>query len=375
VLRLKQVLVAPAAVMAGWIVVRKLIFVFGCAAIAISCAPHTASAAEDGKRTVDVPRYGVRTRVPQAWSLIDWGTGERAFELMLPQDRGSKVGFVRCTMTPAPESLEALEKKVIVAVDDPAAKPQVTRTLKADEIAPLASPAWPEDLVKRFSRRLAIEWECEDSDGRRWYERTIYVIGDGLMYAFSIESDEAHYDSFALDFKEMFAELRIKTPDNKLQQLESGHWLQRDFRFGLKLPEKWRPVFSVSDRALFFATGNAHGMFTDSITVHASLLQPQNLEQLKLDIPERTKKLDPSAAVECRIVDHAGVKVLETVVRSKRRGIETTTLERRFQTRQRNYEVKLNCLTEEFGKREEEFRAALETFIELAPVDRSGNAT
>ena len=69
------------------------------------------------------------------------------------------------------------------------------------------------------------------------------------------------------------------------------------------------------------------------------------------------------------------MKVLETVVRSKRRGIETTTLERRFQTRQRNYEVKLNCATEEFGKREEEFRAALETFIELAPVDRSGNAT
>ena len=343
--------------------------------LTIAFVATTAAAAEDGKRTVDVPRYGVRTRVPQAWSLIDWGTGERAFELLLPQDKGSKVGFVRCTMTPAPESLEAIEKTARVAIVDPSAKPQVTRKLKTDEIAPLTSPAWPEDLVKRFSRRLVIEWECEDSDGRRWYERTIYVIGDGLMYAFTLETDEAHYDSFALDFKEMLADLKIRAPDIKLTQLESGHWLQRDFRFGLKLPDNWRPVFSASDRALFFATGNAHGTFTGSITVHASLLQPQNFEQLKLDIPELTKKADPGATVECRIVDHAGVKVLETLVRTKRNGFETTALSRRFQTRQRNYEVKLNCATEEFGKREAEFRAALETFFELAPAERNGNAT
>lgn len=371
----KQLLLAPAAVLAAWIIVRRLLIIFGSALLLFAYGGFEVSAAEDGKRGVDVPHYGVRTRVPQAWSLIDWGTGERAFELVLPQDKGSKVGFVRCTMSPAPESLEALEQKVNVSVDDPKTKPKVVRRLKADEIAPLASPAWPDDLVKRFGRRLTIEWECEDAEDRHWYERTVYVIGDGLLYAFALETDEAHYDSFALDFQEMLAALKIKTPDTKLQQLESGHWLQRELRFGLKLPEKWRPMFSDGGRALFFATGDAHGTFTDSLAVRASLLQPQNLEQLKLDIPERTKKIDPTAEVECRIIDERGVKILETLIRSKKQGVATTSLERRFQTRQRNYEVKLNCATEVFGKRESEFRAALDTFFELAPAERSSNAT
>jgi len=332
-------------------------------------------AAEDGKRTVDVPRFGVRTRVPQAWSLSDWGTNDRAFELQLPQDRGSKVGHVRCTLSVAPASLEDVQRTARVAVDDSTAKLKVTRKLRVDEIAPLATPAWPEDLVRKFSRRLAIEWECEDSEGRRWYERSVYLIGDGMMYVLSIDSDEAHYDAFALDFKDMCAEMKIKTLDSKLEHLESGHWLQREYRFGLKLPEKWRPVFSLNDRTLFYAAGNAHGTFNDALTVHAAVLQPLDLEKLKADIPEQVKKRDPAATVECRIVEIGSINVLETLVRTKRGHLETTTLERRFQTRRRNYEVKLQCATEEFKQREAEFRTVLDSFMELAPVDTSGNTT
>lgn len=367
-LRINQhLLLAPAAVLAGWIVVRKLIFVFGCAMLLIASGDRFASAADDGKRAVEVPRYGVRTRVPQAWTLIDWGSNERAFELQLPQDKGSKVGYVRCTMTPAPESLEALRKEVGVAVDDPNAKPKITRKLKTDELASLKSPAWPEDLVKQFGRRLTIEWECEDTEGRRWYERTVYVIGDGLQYAFAIETDEAHYDSYSLDFKEMLAELRIKTPGNNITQMKSGHWLQGDYRFGLKLPKNWRPVFSVNSRILIFATGSAHGTFTDTLSVQASVSQPLNFEQLKIDITERALKLDPKATVENRIVDFPEAKVLETLISSKKRGIETTTLERRFRTPQRNYHLRLESTSEEFGKREKEFVEALDSFFELPP--------
>ncbi|MCE9605579.1 MAG: hypothetical protein K8U03_11860 [Planctomycetia bacterium] len=351
------------------------IFLFAAIVCGGSFAERPAHAAEDGKRTVDVPRYGVRTRVPQAWNLIDWGTDDRAFELQLPQDRGSKVGHVRCTLSIAPASLEDVQSRARVAIVDPNAKPKVTRKLRVDEIAALASPAWPEELVKKFARRLVIEWECEDSEGRRWFERSVHVIGDGMMYVFSIDSDEAHYDAFSLDFTDMCAELKIKTPDNKLQPLETGHWLQRDFRFGFKLPEKWRPVFSLNARVLFLATGTAHGTFNDALTVHASLPQPLNLEQLKLDIPEQVKKRDAAATVECRIVEQGNIKILETLVRSKRRDLEITTLERRFQTRTRNYDVKLSCATEEFQRREAEFRAVLDSFIELPPKDLTGNAT
>lgn len=367
-LRLKQhLLSASAAVSAGGIVVRKLIFVIGCVMLVVASGDHTAAAAEDGKRAVDVPRYGVRTRVPQAWTLIDWGTNERAFELQLPQDKGSKVGYVRCTITPAPESLEALRKEAGVAVDDPNAKPKITRKLKTNELAPLTSPAWPDDLVKQFGRRLTIEWECEDSDERRWYERTVYVIGDGLMFSFTIETDEAHYDSYSLDFKEMLAALRIKIPDSNITKLKSGHWLQADYRFGLNLPKNWRPVFSVNPRILFYATGSAHGTFPDTLAVHASVSQPLNFEQLKIDIAERALKLDPNATVENRIVDFPETKVLESVIRTKKRGVDTTTLERRFRTPQRNYQLRLECTSEEFNKREVEFVEALDSFFELPP--------
>jgi hypothetical protein len=347
-----------------------LLFVVG--AIAPSCV--TAQSA-DGKRTVDVPRYGIRTRVPHAWGLSDWGTNDLAFELQLPQDRGSKVGHVRCTLSVAPESLEDVRKTARVAVEDPKAKPKVTRTLRADEITPLKSPAWPEELVKKFSRQLAIEWECEDSDGRRWFERSVHLIGDGMMYVFSIDSDEAHYDAFALDFQDMCAALKIKSPENKLERLESGHWLQREYRFGLKLPENWRPVFILNERTLFQAAGDAHGTFSDGLTVHATLPQPLDMEKLKAEIPEQVKKRDAAAEVDCKIVEIGPFKVLETIVRTKRGDIETTTLERRFQTRRRNYEVKLSCASAEFKKREEEFRKVLDSFIELAPVDTSGNTT
>ena len=337
--------------------------------------PDAAAQSADGKRTVDVPRYGIRTRVPHAWGLSDWGTNDLAFELQLPQDRGSKVGHVRCTLSVAPESLEDVRKTVRVAVEDPKAKPKVTRTLRVDEIRPLKSPAWPEELVKKFSRQLAIEWECEDSDGRRWYERSVHVIGDGMMYVFSIDSDEAHYDAFVLDFEDMCTALKIKLPESTLERLESGHWMQREYRFGLKLPENWRPVFILNERTLFQAAGDAHGTFSDGLTVHATLPQPLDMAKLKAEIPEQVKKRDAAAEVDCKIVEIGPFKVLETIVRTKRGEVETTTLERRFQTRRRNYEVKLSASTEEFKKREVEFRKVLDSFIELAPVDTSGNTT
>ena len=41
--------------------------------------------ADDGLRKVDARRYGIQVRVPQAWTLIDWETHEKAFVLRLPR--------------------------------------------------------------------------------------------------------------------------------------------------------------------------------------------------------------------------------------------------------------------------------------------------
>src|SRR5689334_5548072 len=89
--------------------VRKLLVVV-CCAIGVRCAIGVGGgasfAAEDGKRAVDVPRFGVHVRVPQAWDLVDWSRDDTAFVVDLPQDANSPVGHVTCTIAVAPENLE-----------------------------------------------------------------------------------------------------------------------------------------------------------------------------------------------------------------------------------------------------------------------------
>ncbi len=73
-----------------------------------------------------------------------------------------------------------------------------------------------------------------------------------------------------IDFEEMIAGAELKPLELAIERLPSGHWLQRDYRFGLMLPENWRPNFGASERVLFFATGASHGLFNDSLAVQAS---------------------------------------------------------------------------------------------------------
>ncbi len=346
-----------------------------------------AGGADDGKRKVDVPRFGVRVRVPQAWELVDWARDDTAFVLHAPQDGRSEAGDVSCRITPGTGSLEAIQAQLNreardaaarlaqAPAPDAAASTAGVKTLLKIELAELKPPAFPPELVEQFHRRLTAEWSYVDAKQRQYFERRVYLQGESLLYTFDIASDEAHFDSYVLDFEEMIAGAELKPLELALERLPTGHWLQRDFRFGLQLPDGWRPNFGAGDRVLFFATGAAHGVFNDSLAVQASPARPLDLKQLAAEMPELVKRKDAAAKTTAKLVPQGGREALETTIRTRRGSTDVVIVERRFATARRCYEVRLTCAAEEFQRREAELRAALDSFIELEPKTAGGNET
>lgn len=349
---------------------------------AVVCAAAVGySQAEDGKRRVDVPRFGVRVRVPQAWSLIDWGRDDTAFVVQLPQDARSVAGEVACRMSAGTHSLESLEERVRAESEalKTAAPTEKTvkrrQTLLKAEITALKSPAVPDDFAKRFEKRLTADWSFVDAKERPYFERVVYLQSGDLLYTFSLSSDESHYDSFVIDFEEMIAGAELKPLELALERLPSGHWLQRDYRFGLRLPENWRPNFGASERVLFFATGASHGLFNDSMAVQASPAAALDLRRLSAELPTLIKQKDAAAEVTSQIVPQGGREAVETITRTTRDKQPIVIVERRFATPRRCYEVRLSCAAETFEKHEKELRAALDSFIELEPKGAPVNET
>ncbi|MBL9092755.1 MAG: hypothetical protein JNL96_16165 [Planctomycetaceae bacterium] len=326
-----------------------------------ACCALSVAWADDGKRAVDVPRMGVRARVPQAWDLADWARGDKAFELALPQDSGSRVGTLTCTLTPVPESLEVQRRKL----EDSSPKTVVPNslTIKLRDLAPgEVSP----ELRAVAGRRLSAVRFHQDAQGRRWGERQELLICRGLLYRFTLESDEAHFDAYAADMDEMFASLRLDPPELGLTPLGNDYWLQRDLRFAVKLPESWEPTLGPTSRTLVYAAGRRHGDHLDNLSVMASSLRPLNLEQLAAETPQFVRRGDSAARVECKIVPQGRGRALETLIRTERDGERLVVLERRFAGRTASFEIKVTCSAGEFDLHERELREALDSLTETA---------
>jgi hypothetical protein len=233
----------------------------------------------------------------------------------------------------------------------------------------------PAELVERFgARKLSVEWECEDSAQRRWYERRVLMKAGDLLYDFSFECDEAHYDSYGIDFDEMLAGLKLTGVQLPVERRPSGYWMQRDFRFGLKLAGGWEPSFGPSDRVLFFAVGTSPNVSIEQISIQASPPKPLDFARLKADLPEEWKKQELEPTVEFREVAQGGVGALETIVRTRRGKDQVTIVERRFSTKTRNYEIRLVCDTRYFGTDEADLRAMLDSFAEM-PAEAQASET
>jgi hypothetical protein len=340
--------------------------------VAIECHVAATRAADDGRRAVEVKRYGIHVRVPQAWRLIGWARDEQAFALKLPQDSPSRSGFVTCRLGVAPEGLEEYLKRLERPDVAPPGSPESTltsdgdkRTLRENRIEPLDAARFGKPLAEALVQRLVTIWEIESPTGEHSYEIVTRVIHDGTLYTFTLATDEAHYDAYRLDFEDMLASAVFSPPETGLRKMPGGFWMQRDFRFALRLPADWKPAFGPSDKVLFFATGKTHQVFTDNLLVLASPVHPLDLEQLKATLPEQIAKADEHARVECRIVPQGGTAALETVIHTVRGSLNVAIIERRFVSRQRNYEVKFTCEASEFEKIEAALRTSLDSFVEV----------
>ena len=275
------------------------------------------------------------------------------------------MGYVSCELGIAPERLEDFRKR---HADEAAAEPveSASRTLTRNDVEPLDEATYGREFAENLGERLVTEWEYCDEKGQRWYEVRLRVVHACTLYTFTLASDEAHFAAYKLDFDEMFASARFSPPHTGLQRLDGGYWMQRQFRFAMKLPADWKPAFGPSDKALFFATGATHDLFTDHLLVLASRAKPLDLKALQSSLRAEIMRTDPQAQVTCELVEQGAVTALETVIQTRRDDVDVTILERRFGSDLRNYEVKFTCERGEFERLRDRLRKSLDSFVEVA---------
>ncbi|HEY5316126.1 MAG TPA: hypothetical protein VIK18_26600 [Pirellulales bacterium] len=316
-------------------------------------------AADDGRRAVDVKRFGICVRVPQAWRLISWARDSEAFKLSLPQDTAASKGFVECHLGLAPEQLDELLKseQPVQPVPD---RPLKTRLLEC-RVEPIAAGR----LAAQVHERLLAIWELQNDAGDRTFEIRCRMVFHGTLYSFTLVTDEAHYDAYRLDFEDMLASAQFSTPETGVERIAGGLWLQRDFRFALRLPKGWKPAFGPSDKALLFAAGPPHAGLTDSLVVEATASRPLDLEKLKTTLPAELGQRDSRARATCEIVPQGATFALETRISTWQGQVPVSVLERRFRSARRNYIIRFKCETGRLDELEPEFMKSLDSFVEV----------
>jgi hypothetical protein len=315
-------------------------------------------AADDGRRAVDVKRFGICVRVPQAWRLISWARDSEAFKLSIPQDTTASKGFVQCQLGLPPEHLADLLKS------EQPVQPIPDRPLKTQLLESRVEPIAAGRLAAQVHERLLAIWELQNDAGDRSFEIRCRMVFRGTLYSFMLLTDEAHYDAYRLDFEDMLASAQFSTPETGVERIAGGLWLQRDFHFALRLPDGWKPAFGPSDKALLFATGRQEGL-TDSLVVEATASRPLDLEKLKATLPAEIAGHDSRARATCAIVPQGATFALETRISTWRGKVPVSVLERRFRTNKRNYIIRFTCETGRLEQLEPEFMKSLASFVEV----------
>jgi hypothetical protein len=328
---------------------------------------------DNNTRAVNVDKYGVSCRVPQAWRLVGWAQDDSAFVLRLPQEKESHPGVVACELSLAPSNLEEFKKRH-QAADEAEQKRAVEkkveprRSLKENSISKLDLKRFNAERVKGWSDRLDTMWEVPREDGAKNYELRTRIIRDDVLYTFVLESDGEHFEAYRLDFEEMLTTVKLTSPDTGLQKMPSGYWLQKAYKFALELPDGWKPAFGPNDKVIFFAKGKTHEVFTDNLLVLAGEKKALDFDALKGAMQQQLAVTHPAAKLEQKILRFGptGTEALETTIHFKQGPFELSILEWRFTGPSRNYEMKFTTTTKEFDASAAAFRKSLESFVEVA---------
>ncbi|MGC4003623.1 MAG: hypothetical protein QM811_11025 [Pirellulales bacterium] len=293
---------------------------------------------------------------------------DQAFVLRIPQEKVTTDGVVACELALAPTNLEEYRKRHAAADDAEQKRDKPRRKLTHNEIRDIDPKAFGKARAEEWKRRLDTRWELTEVEGVKMFEHRTRIIRGDVLYSFVLICDEEHFEAFLLDFEEMLAAVKLTPPHTGVEKMPGGYWMQSKLRFALELPDGWRPTFAPDDKVRFLAKGQTHEVFTDNLMVLSTDKRGLDFEQLKTAIAKQIAATYPDAKSEIRVVRFGpgATEALETEIHFKQGPFALSILEWRFTGPSRNYEIKFTCESTEFAAHADEYRRALQSFVEVA---------
>ncbi len=325
-------------------------------------APDDRARPDDGLRKLEAARYGVTVRHPPGWQLTNLQRGTQVFQLGLPEDHPQEpAGNVSCEIGAAPQSLSDFQKRLTTRADGvPTDRKLVENTLLEPR------------LNGKRAEILEAIWMFTRPRQKVCYELQRLVISNCQLYTFTLTIDEGHFDAYRLDFARMVETAEFSPIDSGLDLVPGGYWMQRDFHFGVVLPEGWRPALGASEKTLYFATGASKQTFTENLSIMAAPRQPIPFEMLRAELPGQIIKTQPNnRVVRCEILPWGKQRMLEVVIQTPQGDVPTTTVERRIQGERMNYELRFTVRTETFNTQEKQLQTSADSFREFQPPRKS----
>ena len=316
-----------------------------------SVAPPSPAPQKSDLQKLDVKRYGVAVEFPKHWKIVQEATEDRAFVALLKQDDADRPAVVACEIGVPPSDLKEYHRRI------------AARDQRGGPGGKLI-----QNEIKHVAGRPQLEsvWEFQTRSAGLWRELKLRILAHEQLYTFTLNAQPPHFERYRPAFETMARSARLSPPDTGLDRTADGYLIQRRQRFALRLPDGWRPSFSPTEDVSFFAVGDVHEVFANSLLVVRNEPQELNFERLVARIPEDLKKEDPNCrVVSCKTVPQGARLALETVVETQRGPFKITVLERRFRAPHGNYEVKFTLRSEDFDKLAEALRKSADSFKEL----------
>ena len=307
-----------------------------------------ATAADDGRRAIDVPQFGIATRAPLAWTLIEWGRDDLAFVLRLPQENGSPPGSVSCRLEFALGTLEEWHKQYPSSEAEPK-NPKLKTRLVRDEIEQLDPQRFKSLTEQKITERWVRLSESSSPRGRKTFELTYHVLFGGVVYNFALRTDEEHFDAYRADFDDLSAATRFQEPTKGLARLARGFWLNRDCGFAVWLPAGFRPAYEIRTNRISArrSADDKNGAAELLVAVTGELAL--DLDALRAKLPAEIVAADQLARVDhCQIVAQGQLRALETVVYTRRGEEPIAIFIRQFRFQNRNFELRAICPADEY---------------------------
>jgi hypothetical protein len=302
------------------------------------------------------PKYGVATKIPQAWTIEIREQEDRVFVATIPQQALDRPGIVACELGLAPESLDDYRTRI-----DNSAKKSTGRGGKL---------ATNRIIKDKRGDRLETIWEFHPDAGGFWREVSVRLIAHRQLYTFILNVEDSIYNKVRDSFDALVLETAFTVPNTGAELLTkpANRWIQREYKFALDLPSGWSPVLAPSEVALLFANGPPHGVWSDNLLVIARPRpnRDQNLEDLARAVPDQLHVEDPRCEIlSCKVVAQGNIQALETVVRTARGPFSMTVIERKFRGQRFDYEIKYTVESKRFDELAPKFRQTFDSFREL----------